>query len=76
MGLRGRFMVLGAAGVGVSFIGYCIAAFIFGQLAGLGICALLAGVSLATIFIKQKQGLHNKKKCRDILIYKNVFTHK
>ncbi len=76
MGLRGRFMVLGAAGVGVSFIGYCIAAFIFGHPAGLGICALLAGVSLATIFNKQKQGLYNNKKCRDNLIYKYDFTHK
>ena len=73
MGLRGRFMMLVAAGVGISFIGYCIGAFCFGQFIGMGICLVLIVTSLITIFIKQKQGLHSKSRSRDILIYNSLF---
>lgn len=76
MGLRGRFMMLAAAGVGVSFLGYCIGAFCFGQLIGVAVCLVLAGLSLATIFIKQKQGLHSKKRSNEILIYHYLFIRK
>jgi len=73
MGIRGRFLTLAAAGIGMSFLGYIILMLIFGQLVG-GIFLLVSVAgSLLTIYIKQKQGLHNKKKCRDILIYHNVF---
>lgn len=76
MGLRGRFMMLAAIGVGISFLGYCIGAFCFGQLVGLIVCLILAGTSLAVIFIKQKQGLHNKKKSQNILIYHYLYIRK
>lgn len=76
MGLRGRFMVLAAAGVGVSFLGYCIGAFCFGQMAGIIACLVLAGASLGYIFIKQKQGLHSKKRGKDILVYHYLYIRK
>lgn len=76
MGLRGRFMVLAAVGVGVSFLGYCIGAFIFGQLMECIICLILAGLSLGFIFLKQRQGLHSKKRNDNILIYHYLFIRK
>lgn len=76
MGLRGRFMILAAAGVGISFLGYCLGAFIFGQLTGCIVCLILAGLSFGYIFIKQKQGLHTKKRSNEILIYHYLFIRK
>lgn len=76
MGLRGRFMMLAAVVAGVAFLGYCIGAFCFGQWAGLGSCLVLAGSGLGYIFLKQKQGLHDKKKSNDILIYHYLFIRK
>lgn len=76
MGLRGRFMVLAAAGVGISFLGYCIVSAIMGQVAGLIFLLISGGLSLASIYIKQKQGLHNKKRNNDILIYHYLFIRK
>lgn len=76
MGLRGRFMTLAAAGIVCAFFGYCIGAFIFGQLIGCIICLAIAGGSYLYLFFKQKQGLHSKKKCKDILIYTNLFIKK
>lgn len=76
MGLRGRFMVLAAVAVGLAFFGYCIGAFCFDQLTGIIACLVLGGASLGYIFIKQKQGLHSKKRCRDILVYHYLFIRK
>ena len=69
-------MMMAAAAVGASFLGYCVGAFCFGQLTAIVICLVLAGASLGYIFIKQKQGLHSKKKCRDILVYHYLFIRK
>ena len=76
MGLRGRFMVMAAAAVGVSFLGYCISAFCFGQLTAIAVCLALVGASLGYIFIKQKQGLHSKKRSRETLVYRLIFIRK
>lgn len=73
MGLRGRFITLAAVGIGISFFGYVGGMLIFGQLAGLIVMLVAAAVSLITIFIKQKQGLHNKKRSKDIFIYHNIY---
>ena len=74
MGLRGRFMVLAAAGVGAAFMGYCIGAFIFGQLIGCIICLAIAGASYGYLFLKQKKGLYAKQRNNEIFIYRNIFT--
>lgn len=76
MGLRGRFMILAAAGVGLAFFGYCIGAFCFNQLSGIIACAVLGGASLGYILIKQKQGLHSKKRSRDVHIYHYLYIRK
>lgn len=73
MGLRGRFLVLAAAGIGVSFLGCCICMVLISQIAGLIYLAVSSAVSLVIIYLKQKQGLHSKKKCKDILMYHSLF---
>ncbi len=73
MGLRGRFMTMAAVGIGFAFLGYCLGAFIFGQLIGCILCLVIAGGSYLYLFLKQKQGLHSKQKNKEILIYQNIF---
>lgn len=73
MGLRGRFIVLAAAGIGIGFLGYVILMMIFGQIIGISFLAIAALVSFVTMKVKQKQGLHNKKKSRDCLVYHYLF---
>lgn len=73
MGIRGRFLVLAAAGIGVSFLGACICLALISQIVGLVYLLVSSGISLLVIFLKQKQGLHNKKRSKDCLIYHNLF---
>ena len=61
MGIRGRFLTLAAVAIGVSFVGFIVFSIALGKLAG-----------LATIFVKQRGGLHNKKRAKGIYIYKNI----
>lgn len=68
MGIRGRFIYIAAGAIGASFIGFLMISFLFGRMAGFIGMFLIILLSLAFIFIKQKQGLHDKKRCRDILM--------
>lgn len=72
MGIRGRFITLAAISIGCSFIGCMIASFMFGQLIGFAILAILSLASLITIYVKQKEGLHAKKKFKGIIIYHHI----
>lgn len=76
MGIRGRFMVLAAAGIGVSFLAFCVGMIICSTFVGFALGGTVGAVSLVTIFLKQKQGLHNKSKCKDTLIYHYLFIRK
>lgn len=73
MGIRGRFLTLAAMGIGVSLIGAMILMVVVGSVVALIYLLVSAVVSLVTIYIKQKQGLHAKKICKDIKIYHNIF---
>ncbi len=73
MGLRGRFLILAASGIGVSFLGGCICLAAISQLVGLSFMAISSVVSLIIIYIKQKQGLHSKKRSNHCLIYHHLF---
>lgn len=73
MGLRGRFLILAAAGIGISFLGGCICLAAISQLVGLIYMAVSSVISLIIIYIKQKQGLHSKKRSKDCLIYHHLF---
>ena len=68
MGIRGRFLTLAAAAF-VGFIGFSIA---LGKLAGFIAMLVMAVVGLVTIYVKQRGGLHNKRRAKGIHVYKNL----
>ena len=88
MGIRGRFLTLAAVAIGVSFVGFIVFSIALGKLAGfiamlvmmfvfdwrMGAACLLvmAAAGLATIFVKQRGGLHSKKRAKGIYVYKNI----
>ena len=72
MGIRGRFLTLAAAVIGVSFVGFIGFSIALGKVAGFIAMMVMALVGLITIYIKQRGGLHNKKRSRGIYIYKSL----
>ena len=75
MGIRGRFLTYAAAAIGASFVGYIIFSILMGKLAGFIVMVVMAAIGLASIYLKQKTGLHNKKKSRGVFIYNNLYVH-
>lgn len=76
MGLRGRFLGLAAGGIGISFLGCCICMVLINQIVGLIYLLVSSAISLLFIFIKQKQGLHSKKRSKGYLVYHYIFIRK
>lgn len=72
MGIRGRFLTLAAATIGASFFGFILSSMILGKLGGFIVMIVSIALGLATIYIKQKGGLHNKKRDKGIFIYQNI----
>lgn len=72
MGIRGRFLTLAAVAIGVSFVGFIVFSIALGKLAGFIAMLVMAAAGLATIFVKQRGGLHSKKRTKGIYIYKNI----
>ena len=72
MGIRGRFILIAAATFGVSFLGFIAGYVLF----GLGIALLILGVSagggLATIYLKQRQGLHTKQRDKRVKCHRHL----
>lgn len=75
MGIRGRFLTLAAAVVGVSFVGFIVFSIVLGKLAGFIAMLVMAVAGLVTIYIKQRGGLHNKKRHKGIFVYKGLRYH-
>lgn len=75
MGIRGRFLTLAACAIGASFIGFIIFSIILGKLAGFIGMIAIAAVGLATIYIKQRGGLHNKKRDKGIFFFHSLYAH-
>lgn len=73
MGIRGRFLTLAAAAIGVSFVGFIVFSIALGKLAGFIAMLVIAAVGLVTIYIKQRGGLHNKRHDTGVIIYHNIF---
>ena len=73
MGIRGRFLTLAEAAIGVSFVGFIVFSIALGKLAGFVAMLVMAAAGLMTIYVKQRGGLHNKKRDRGIFIYHNLF---
>lgn len=74
MGIKGRFLILFACAIGGSFLIFLILSAIFSKLIGFIAMLVFAGAAVITIFIKQKQGLHSKKREKTIYIYKSIYT--
>ena len=72
MGIRGRFLTLAAAAIGVSFVGFIVFSIALGKLAGFIAMLVMAAAGLATIFVKQRGGLHNKRRAKGIYVYKKL----
>lgn len=72
MGIRGRFLTLAAAAIGVSFVGFIVFSIAQGKLAGFIAMLVMAIAGLITIYVKQRGGLHNKKRAKVIFIYKSI----
>ena len=75
MGIRGRFLTLAAAAIGVSFVGFIIFSIAVGKLAGFIAMLVMAAVGLVTIYVKQRGGLHNKRRDKAIHVYHTIFKH-
>ena len=73
MGIRGRFLTLAAAAIGVSFVGFIVFSIALGKLAGFIAMLVMAAIGLVTIYVTQRGGLHNKRRNRGIYIYHNLF---
>ena len=72
MGIRGRFLTLAAAAIGVSFVSFIAFPIVLGKLAGFIAMLVPAVVGLAVIYVKQRGGLHNKKRSKGIYVYKKL----
>ena len=81
MGIRGRFLTLAAAAIGVSFVSFIALSSaasdvykrqVLGKLAGFIAMLVTAVVGLAVIYVKQRGGLHNKKRSKGIYVYKKL----
>ena len=67
------FILIAAATFGVSFLGFIAGYVLF----GLGISLLILGVSagggLLTIYMKQKKGLHSKRRDKGVQHYHHLY---
>ncbi|MDY4020117.1 MAG: DUF4133 domain-containing protein [Prevotella sp.] len=76
MGIRGRFLTLAAAGIGVSFIGFIAFSILLGKLAGFIAMLVMAVSSLVIIYVKQRGGLHNKRRNKGIYVYNHFMRNR
>lgn len=74
MGIRGRFLYYVGGAIAGAFFAYLLCAFLVGQLIGLTALAVIAIAGYLYSFSMQKKGLHSKKKNKDILIIKSLFS--
>ena len=75
MGIRGRFLTFAAGAIGLSFVAFIVFSIILGKLAGFIAMIVVAIIGLITVFIKQRSGLHAKKRHKGIFVYRDLYTH-
>ena len=74
MGIRGRFLTFAAAAIGASFIGFIVFSILIGKIAGIIAMMVMALAGLITIYVKQRSGLHAKRRDKGIYISNNLYT--
>lgn len=72
MGIRGRFLTLAAVAIGVSFVGFIVFSIALGKIAGFIAMLVMAVAGLVVIYVKQRGGLHNKRRAKGIYVYKKL----
>ena len=72
MGIRGRVLTLAAAAIGVSFVGFIVFSIALGKIAGFIAMLVMAVAGLVVIYVKQRGGLHNKRRAKGIYVYKKL----
>ena len=78
MGIRGRFLTFAAMAIGFSFVGFIIFSIFsiaMGKLAGFMAMIIMAITGLLTIYVKQRGGLHNKKRYKGVFVYRELYVH-
>ncbi len=75
MGIRGRFLTFAAMAIGCSFMGFIIFSIIMGKLAGFVAMLVMALTGLITIYVKQRGGLHAKKRYKGVFVYRDLYVH-
>ena len=73
MGIRGRFIVIAAATFGAAFLGFILFYVLFGTIPALIVAVVTGGSGLLAIYIKQKIGLHSKRRHQGLFIYNHLF---
>lgn len=75
MGIRGKFIYYAAATFLCGFIGFLVFNILMGFFGGLIALVAIAGTGIITIFIKQKLGLHAKKRYKGLIHYTGLFDY-
>ena len=75
MGIRGRFLTFAAMAIGLSFVGFIIFSIPMGKLAGFVAMLVMAITGLITIYVKQRGGLHAKKRYKGVFVYRELYVH-
>ena len=75
MGIRGRFLTFAAMAIGFSFVGFIVFSIAMGKLAGFMAMIIMAITGLLTIYVKQRGGLHNKKRYKGVFVYRELYVH-
>lgn len=75
MGIKGRFLILAACAIGVSFILFLLTSLLFSKVISFIVMVISALSFLITIYVKQKQGLHSKKRVKATFVYKSIFIN-
>ena len=70
MGIRGRFLTYAAGAIGLSFL---LSSILFGKLVGFIVMVCLAAVGIISIYVKQRSGLHSKKRHHDIYFFYKMY---
>lgn len=74
MGIRGKFLYYAAGAIGLGFVSFLIVAILVGQLYGALSLFGVGGTGVGLIYIKQKNGLHDKKRYKGVVVYKSLFV--
>ena len=75
MGIRGRLLTYDSAAIGISFPGFLLSSILFGKLVGFIVMVCLAAVGIISIYVKQRSGLHSKKRHHGNFHYCRMYDH-